>query len=65
MILYFIYLYFSLPRMVHTGTEQIPGMADTKGRTLDTVTQTINTENHNWIGPAQGLVSILTDPRQG
>lgn len=51
--------------MVHTGAEQIPGMADMKDRTQVTVIQTINTENHKQIGPAQGQVSTLTDPHQG
>lgn len=51
--------------MVHTGAEQILGMADMMGRRQVTVIQITSTESLSQIVPAHGPVSTLTDLRQG
>lgn len=52
-------------RMVHTGPEQILGMADMKGSPQLIVIQTTNTESLNQNDPAPELVSTLTGPPPG
>lgn len=51
--------------MVHTGVEQILGMADMMVRPLLIVIQTTSTENLSQNGPAPGRVSTLTGLHPG
>lgn len=51
--------------MVHTGAEQILGMADMKGRPQLIVIQTTSTESLSQNDPAPGPASTLTGPHPG
>lgn len=55
----------SIIQILPTGVEPILGTADTTRRTQVIVIRTTNTENHNRIDPAQGLVSTQTGPHPG
>lgn len=52
-------------RMVHTGAEQMLGMADMKGSPQLIVIQTTNTESLSQRDPAPEPVSTLTGPPPG